>query len=136
MLKLNATGLFVNDMETMVSFYRDVMGMKTDWAGDANAELYSDNSRLIMFSRKDFEKMTARSYTYPGKLNGTVELAFDVADFAQVDAEYARVVKAGATPVFPPTEEPWGQRTSYVADPDGNLIEISSFVPSSNRKKL
>ncbi|MFT3982912.1 MAG: VOC family protein [Lachnospiraceae bacterium] len=72
--------------------------------------------------------MAARSYTYPSGLNGTVELAFDVANFAQVDTEYARVVKAGATPVFPPTDEPWGQRASYVADPDGNLIEISSFT--------
>jgi catechol 2,3-dioxygenase-like lactoylglutathione lyase family enzyme len=24
-------------------------------------------------------------------------------------------------------KEPWGQRTCYVADPDGNLIEIGSF---------
>ena len=128
MLKLNIIGLFVNDMETMVSFYRDVMGMKTDWAGDANAELYSGEVQLIMFSRNDFEAMTSRKYTYPSGVNGTVELAFDVSDFAEVDAEYERVVNAGATPIFPPTDEPWGQRTSYVADPDGNLIEISSFV--------
>lgn len=128
MLKLNTIGLFVNDMETMVSFYRDVMGMKTDWAGEANAELYSEQVQLIMFSRKDFEAMTSRKYTYTDGINGTVELAFDAADFAEVDAEYERVINAGATPIFPPTDEPWGQRTSYVADPDGNLIEISSFV--------
>lgn len=128
MLKLNTIGLFVNDMQTMVSFYRDVMGMKTDWTGDANAELYSDEIRLIMFSRNDFEAMTSKQYAYPNGLNGTVELAFDVANFAEVDTEYERIVKAGATPVFPPTNEPWGQRTSYVADPDGNLIELSSFV--------
>ena len=30
--------------------------------------------------------------------------------------------------VLPPTTEPWGQRTCYVADPDGNLIEIGSFI--------
>lgn len=66
MLKLNAVGLFVNDMEKTVRFYRDVMGMRTD-----------------------------KKYSYPNGLNGTVELAFDVADFAQVDAEYERVTKAG-----------------------------------------
>lgn len=130
MLKLNAVGLFVNDMNSMVAFYRDVIGMKTDWTGDANAELYSAEAQLIMFSRKDFEHMTAKKYTYPTGLNGTIELSFDVSNYAQVDAEYERVVAAGATPVFPPTNEPWGQRTSYVADPDGNLIEISSFVAS------
>jgi extradiol dioxygenase family protein len=24
--------------------------------------------------------------------------------------------------------EPWGQRTCYIADPEGNLIEIGSFI--------
>lgn len=128
MLKFTAVGLFATDMEKMVAFYRDVMGLKTDWAGDANAELDGHGIRIILFGRENFEKMTAKAYGYPAGLNGTMELAFDVADFAQVDAEYARVVHAGAIPVFPPTNEPWGQRTSYVADPDGNLIEIGSFV--------
>ena len=45
-----------------------------------------------------------------------------------VDKEYDRAVSMGAQPVFAPTTEPWGQRTCYVADPEGNLIEISSFV--------
>ena len=26
------------------------------------------------------------------------------------------------------TTEPWGQRTCYIADPEGNLVEIGSFV--------
>lgn len=127
-MKMNMVGLFVKDMKTMVAFYRDVMEMKTKWNGEPNAELDSeDGMRLIMFSRQDFEKMTNRTYTYPSGINGTVELAFDVPAFEEVDQEYQRVVAAGAVPVFPPTDEPWGQRTSYVADPDGNLIEISSF---------
>lgn len=39
MLKLDAVGLFVTDMSRMVAFYRDVMHMKTQWNGSANAEL-------------------------------------------------------------------------------------------------
>jgi len=127
-MKFDAVGLFVTDMAKMVSFYRDVIGMHSDWDGkEPNAELKADGFRLIMFARDDFEKMTSRSFGYPKGLNGTVELAFEVADFAAVDREYARVVGRGATPVMPPTTEPWGQRTSYVADPDGNLVEIGSF---------
>ena len=30
--------------------------------------------------------------------------------------------------VMPPTTEPWGQRTCYIADLEGNLVEIGSFV--------
>ncbi len=127
MLKFDAVGLFVNDMTAMVTFYGDVLGMKTDWNGAPNAELESGTIRLIMFSRADFEAMTSRSYAYPSGTNGTLELAFALPAFEDVDREYARVIEAGAMPIFPPTDEPWGQRTSYVADPDGNLIEISSF---------
>jgi uncharacterized glyoxalase superfamily protein PhnB len=61
-----------------------------------------------------------------------MELALDYPDFSDVDREFERLVKAGAKPVFKPTTMPWGQRTSYVADPDGNLIEIGSFGKKNN----
>ena len=126
-MKFNTVGLFVTEMEKMVSFYRDVMDLETDWKGEANAELSCGEMRLIMYSRNDFEVMTGRKYSYTENINGTMELAFDVPTFADVDKEYERVINAGAKPVFKPTTEPWGQRTCYVADPDGNLIEINSF---------
>ena len=40
---------------------------------------------------------------------------------------FAKAVAKGAEPVLEPTMEPWGQRTCYIADPEGNLIEIASF---------
>ena len=63
-----------------------------------------------------------------------MELSFDVPTFADVDKEYQNALNYGAKSVLPPTTEPWGQRTCYVADPDGNLIEIGSFVDNYNRK--
>jgi lactoylglutathione lyase len=129
MLKLNGIGLFVNDMNTTVAFYRDVMGMTADWDGGPFASLRSRDAdtALMLFGRKDFEQMTARPYGYPEGLNGTLELSFNVGEVCKVDGEYERTVAAGAVPVYPPTDEPWGQRTCYVADPDGNLIEIGAF---------
>lgn len=128
-IRFNTIGLFTKDLAKMATFYRNVWGFETNWNGtDPNVELRRDDMRLILFPREAFETMTSRRYAYPDGLNGTLEISFDVPSYASVDAEYARVTGAGATPVFPPTTEPWGQRTSYVADPDGNLIEISSFV--------
>ncbi|MPM58054.1 hypothetical protein SDC9_104883 [bioreactor metagenome] len=127
MFKMDAVGLFVTDMTKMVAFYRDVMEMKTDWNGSPDAVLTSGQQRLIMFSRANFEKMTEQVYTYPAGTNGTMELSFSVPRFHDVDIAYAKALKAGAQPVFAPADEPWGQRTSYIKDPDGNLIEISSF---------
>ena len=126
--KLNTIGLFTADNAPMVAFYRDVFGFETEWDGmEPNVEMTLDGMRLIMFPRKDFEQMISRKTAYPDGINGTMELSFDVPTFADVDKEYNRAVSMGATSIFEPTSEPWGQRTCYVADPEGNLIEISSF---------
>ena len=74
------------------------------------------------------EKMTSRKYEYIKGFNGHFEIALYVDTFDEVDAEFARVTAMGAEPVMPPETEPWGQRTCYIADPEGNLIEIGSFV--------
>ena len=125
----NTIGLFTTDNAKMVAFYRDIFGFKTEWNGmDPNVEMTLGASRIIMFPRVAFEQMTSREYAYPNGTNGTIELSFDVPTFADVDKEFDRAVSMGAKPVFAPTTEPWGQRTCYVADPEGNLIEISSFI--------
>jgi uncharacterized glyoxalase superfamily protein PhnB len=51
-----------------------------------------------------------------------------------VDLEYENAISKGATPVLEPTTEPWGQRTCYIADPEGNLIEIGSWNKSFETK--
>jgi catechol 2,3-dioxygenase-like lactoylglutathione lyase family enzyme len=50
------------------------------------------------------------------------EIGFKVDD---VDAAESELVSRGASPVVPPTDRFWGQRTAYVRDPDGHLIELA-----------
>ena len=90
--------------------------------------MFLDNNRIILFPRSAFERMVSNKFQYPEGFNGTIELSFDVPTFADVDIEYQNALDNGAKSVLSPTTEPWGQRTCYVADPDGNLIEIGSFV--------
>lgn len=125
----NTIGLFTSDNKKMVEFYRDIMGFTTDWNGeDPNVMMKHGDMWLIMFPRTAFEYMTNQEYGYPKGLNGTIELAFHVPTFNDVDAEYDRAVALGAKSVFAPRTMPWGQRTCYIADPEGNLIEIHSFT--------
>lgn len=132
----NTIGLFTTDNATMVGFYRDVFGFQTDWNGkEPNAEMTMDNMRLIMFPRANFEEMISQKLSYPQGKNGTMELSFDVPSFAEVDKAYHHAIGLGAQPVFKPTTEPWGQRTCYLADPEGNLIEISSFNKQNDENR-
>ena len=41
-----------------------------------------------------------------------------------------------ATSVFEQKLEPWGQRTLYIADPEGNLTEIGSWNTPYEEKDL
>ena len=40
------------------------------------------------------------------------------------------------TMLLEPELEPWGQRTCYIADPEGNLIEIGSWNKVYEQKDL
>jgi len=54
-----------------------------------------------------------------------IELAFVTDDVA---AAYAKAVAAGAIPIKPPIEKPWGQVVAYVRAKDGSLIELCSPI--------
>lgn len=127
-MRLDGIGLFVKDMATMVRFYKDVLGFEIQEGEDAvNVMLVKDGTLFMLYERKNFESMTSRKYEYINGFNGHFEIALYVDTFEEVDKRFAEVVSKGATPILEPTTEPWGQRTCYIADPEGNLIEIGSF---------
>ena len=127
-MKLDGFGIFVEDMPAMVRFYRDVLGFGIREDENAsNVYLEKDGTLFLLFRRRDFEKMTNRTFGYAPGVNGHYDIALSVSDYVAVDAAFREVVAKGARPVMEPTTEPWGQRTCYVADPEGNLIEIGSF---------
>lgn len=127
--RFNTVGLFTRDNRATVDFYTKAFGFTTDWDGvQPNVEMKLDDMRIILFPREAFEQMVSHKFQYPEGYNGTMELSFDVPTFSDVDKEYQNALLHGAKSILPPTTEPWGQRTCYVSDPDGNLIEIGSFV--------
>ena len=128
MMRLDGFGLFVNDMGKMIRFYRDVLDFEIKEGEDtSNVYLVKDGTLFLLYGRNDFEKMTSRKYEYIKGLNGHFEIALYVDTFEEVDKAYEDAIAKGAASVLEPETEPWGQRTCYIADPEGNLIEIGSF---------
>ena len=127
-MKLDGFGIFVKDMPTMIKFYRDVLEFEIKENEETkNVYLIKDGTLFLLYGRKDFEKMTGRTFGFAQGINGHYEIALQVENFAEVDKAFEKVVAKGANPVLEPTTESWGQRTCYVSDPEGNLIEIGSF---------
>lgn len=124
--------IYAADMDSMVQFYREKLGLHTRWnSGDNFAEFETASGALsfFMYSRKAFTEAIGESYIPPTGINQTFEIALWLPCFADVDAEYERLFKLGVRlPTGEPITFPFGIRNFYVADPEGNLIEIGSTI--------
>ena len=127
-MRLDGYGLFVKDMTAMIRFYRDVLGFEIKEAEDTeNVYFVKDGTLFLLYGRKDFEALTDKRYEYLKGVNAHSEMALYVDTFEEVDEQYRNVIENGATSLMEPTTEPWGQRTCFIADPEGNIIEIGSW---------
>ena len=86
----------------------------------------TDNVYLL-YGRKDLEALTGKRYEYLKGVNAHSEMALYVDTFGEVDAQYQNAIRNGAVSLLEPITEPWGQRTCFLADPEGNIIEIGSW---------
>ena len=136
-MRLDGYGLFVNDMPTMIRFYQDVLGfaIKED-ENTSNVYLVKDGTLFLLYGREDFEKLTSKKYAYLKGVNAHSEMALYVDTFEEVDVEYQNAIQNGASSLLEPTTEPWGQRTCFIADPEGNVIEIGSWNKPYAEKDL
>ena len=114
--------LIVEDLDRSLDFYTDVLGLKLGHRSGDYAQFDSGPTRLGLFARHAMAltlgtELTPAPVTAPG-----FEIGFKVDD---VDEAYAELIEQGAEPLTPPTTRAWGQRTAYVRDPDGHLIELA-----------
>jgi catechol 2,3-dioxygenase-like lactoylglutathione lyase family enzyme len=126
-IKFDLIGLFIEDLYKMVDFYSNVIGIEIDWDGQVPyAEFKHDGIRFAMYERKMLPELLGQELSYPEGINGTFELAINVGQPDQVDKTFKKMVDAGAQPIYEPRDESWKMRSSMIADPEGNLIEIGS----------
>jgi catechol 2,3-dioxygenase-like lactoylglutathione lyase family enzyme len=119
--------LITKDVKRLVDFYEPVLLLKAKRSADDYAELPTGLGVLAIFSAK------AQEDYIPGSAeaakNKSVILEFKVAD---VDREYRRLQSLVKTWVKPPTTQPWGTRSFYFRDPDGNLVNF--YTPPNPTK--
>ena len=123
---LQNTCLISANVRRLVEFYEPILNRKANWSAEDYAEFPTRAGVLAIFSSAAQEKYIPGS-AEPGT-NRSVILEFKVAD---VDAEYRRLQPLVKTWVKPPTTQPWGTRSIYLRDPDGNLVDFYSPVPAS-----
>lgn len=134
--RLDHVGLAVADLETAALWFCEVFGLVAELtlrveALNLSIEMLKHpvhGYRLELLHRPG-SQADGKPGT-PGEAalrDGYGHVAFDVAD---LDAGYDRAVALGARPVMPPCPSPEaGVRMAFVADPEGNLIELLHRPP-------
>ena len=114
--------LTVNDLETTIAWYRDVLGFVL-------VDEYRNEDKLVgasleagavsfMFGQDDFAKGSDRQKGVGFRIY--CESGQDIDQLA------ADIKARGGSLLSEPTDQPWGTRDLSVVDPDGFKISISS----------
>jgi catechol 2,3-dioxygenase-like lactoylglutathione lyase family enzyme len=117
--RLVNTCLITRDVKRLVDFYEPILLLKAQRSGESYAEFPTGVGALAIFSAEAQQSYIPSSAE--AAKNRSVILEFRVAD---VDQEYGRLQSLVKTWVKPPTTQPWGTRSMYFRDPDGNLVDF------------
>jgi uncharacterized glyoxalase superfamily protein PhnB len=122
--RLSIVTLGARDMSVLRSFYR-AMGWPEVPSSDESWTGYLLGGVLLaLFPIADLTAEAAPGSAEPTGWAG-VTLACTVDSRDDVEATFREAVAAGATPVADATDRPWGGRSAFIADPEGNRWEIT-----------
>ena len=126
--KLMAVELIVRDLETCTAFYRDTLGLQVrESESTSNSVSFQiDNVYFFLLEAEGAAQMVS---SQPLDLSrGESPRVLMAAGVEDVDAAYQTLSAKGVRFLRPPTDQPWGLRTAYFADPEGNLWEINHSI--------
>jgi len=121
LFSLDYTVLIVEELDRSVAFYSEVLGISLSHQTSGYAQLITGQTRLALYTRESMSATLGQELEAPARNAPSSEIGFLVAD---VDEAYQVITERGAESVKEPTDRFWGQRTAYVRDPDGHLIEL------------
>jgi catechol 2,3-dioxygenase-like lactoylglutathione lyase family enzyme len=124
-MKLTHICIVTENLPGLRDFYQEILQVQPEQFKDDYAEFGTGGAILSLFELKSHEALAPKSML--AGANRSIELEFQVED---VDIEYARLngLQEPIEWVMPPTTLPWGNRSIYFRDPDGNLINFYTRV--------
>lgn len=121
--------LVVADLDTSLEFWVGTLGLALGHRSGPFAQLDTGRTRIALYERSAMAATLGReSLDAPDPHAPGFEVGFKVAD---VDSAYDALTAQGVPGVVAPTDRHWGQRTAYVQDPDGHLVELAQDLPAA-----
>jgi predicted acetyltransferase/predicted enzyme related to lactoylglutathione lyase len=126
-MKFAGICLVTRRVRALAEFYENVLGAKAE-GDDTHMQINAAGLSLAVFSKEGMEGMAPGSTKDAGP--GGFTFGFTVGD---VDAEFERVKALGTEILMPPTTHPWGWRSFFCKDPDGNVMVFNCPTKDGGR---
>lgn len=120
---IDYTVIIVRDMAAMRRFYEDVLRFPLTRKLSAGWIEYQIGGNTLALS---WPGRTAKDAPVPAG-SAALQLAFKVAA-EDVDRCADELARHGVELLEPPTNQPFGHRTLFFRDPDGNLLEVYAEI--------
>ena len=117
-MKFTGICLITEDVPQLVQFYTKVLGCQAE-GNDVHADFTPGGAGLAIFTRQGMEEMAPGVMASAG--TGSFTIGLEVED---VDAEYERIKALGIPFLKLPATYPWGARSFWFRDPDGNIVDF------------
>ncbi len=117
--------IITRDVRRLSDFYRTVLEVEPE-GDDTFAYFTSLGTVLSFYTEAGMEVLAPGSMQGAGR--GACTMEFEVQD---VDREYERLTRLGVPIVKPPMTHPWGRRSVWFRDPDGNIVNFNAPAPVS-----
>ncbi len=120
---IDYTVILVRDMAAMRAFYGDILRFSLLRELSPGWIEYQIGGNILALSRPH---RTAKDAPTPAG-SAALQLAFKVAA-PDVDRCADELLRHGVDLLEPPTDQPFGHRTLFFRDPDGNLLEVFAEI--------
>jgi catechol 2,3-dioxygenase-like lactoylglutathione lyase family enzyme len=120
---IDYTVIFVRDMAAMRAFYEGILAFPLTRELSPGWIEYQLGGNTLALARPS---RTAKDAPTPAG-SASLQLAFKVSP-PDVDRCADELVRQGVDLLSPPTDQPFGHRTLFFRDPDGNLLEVYAEI--------
>ncbi len=126
-LQLRYVILYVPNTLKAVAFYEKAFGLERRFVhpSETYAEMETGHTALTFANEDDVSTRDAFVRNRASEKAAGVEIALVT---EEIEAAFERAVAAGAMPLMPPAEKPWGQTIAYVRDLNGFLVELCTPI--------
>ncbi|MBI5448770.1 VOC family protein [Candidatus Gottesmanbacteria bacterium] len=117
--------LITEQYTAMKAFYEKTLGLpiKRDVPGEEFTQFTLQNCNIAIYGKRYAETLVGKD-----KIGTPGRAIYSFAASDDIDLLYQQLKAKGVQFIKEPETQPWGQRTAYFTDPDGNIWEIQQWI--------